>query len=169
MKSLCFLAFLLLSIFVSLAYGEICKWVDDEGVTHFSKYCPEDVEGDKVVVDQGPTHGQTNDTKQNAQQLYEKRSGRRDAEDAEAEVGAREARKSRAEASRRNSNCRQSGRHLGILTTQRPVFYDNRGTLHHDRESFAYNYEGSRDYVEDAERSQLIAHWTNIQTENCGK
>ena len=154
-------------VFAGPVQAEICKWVDEDGVTHFSKYCPDDVDGDKIVVEEGPTQQQSHDVKRNAQQLYDKRSQRREAEEIKSDQQARDARQARAEASRRESNCRKAGRSLKVLTTQRPVFYDNRNTLHHDREGFAYTYEGPRRYLEDEERAQLIQQWTNTQLENC--
>jgi hypothetical protein len=162
-------AALTMAVFLSFpAYGDICKWVDDEGVTHFANECPDGVEASSVAVDESPTAEQLADAENRSKQLYNNRTANRDSSEQEDAEQSRERQQSKRDASRRTSECRKSIRELGILSMQRPIFYDGNGRLHHDREGFAYTYNGPRRYVEDKERAQLIEHWSTVQAENCG-
>jgi len=44
------------------ARGELCKWVDSKGVTHFAEICPEEVEAEPVEIIEPPHPGVTTDS-----------------------------------------------------------------------------------------------------------
>jgi len=51
--------------------AEICKWVDEKGVTHFAERCPGDIEVESVTIEQGPTEEQKRAAEQRSQAMQE--------------------------------------------------------------------------------------------------
>ncbi len=53
--------------------AEICKWVDEKGVTHFADVCPENADAESVTVEKGPTEEQLRAARLRSQALQAQR------------------------------------------------------------------------------------------------
>jgi hypothetical protein len=51
--------------------AQICKWVDEEGVTHYARECPELVDGKEIEIDAPPSEQQLEDAKKRAEALLQ--------------------------------------------------------------------------------------------------
>lgn len=168
MTGLTRLIILSFSLFAQLAFGgEVCKWVDDEGVTHFSEYCSENEEATVVAIDESLPTEHISSGESRSQQLHNKVVVRRESEALEEKEKERERRKQAREESFRNYNCAHAGHMIKTLTRARPIFFDDHGNLQYDRSTYARAYEGGRRFVDEEERAQLIEQWNKVQLGNC--
>jgi hypothetical protein len=53
--------------------ADICKWVDDQGVTHYAERCPEEVESEPVEIQPPPTEAQQEAARQRSEALLQSR------------------------------------------------------------------------------------------------
>jgi hypothetical protein len=54
--------------------AKICKWVDENGVTHYAEKCPEQVDSAEVNIHAPPSDKQVEDARQRSQALLQQRS-----------------------------------------------------------------------------------------------
>jgi hypothetical protein len=54
--------------------AKICKWVDENGVTHYAEKCPEQVDSTEVNIHAPPSNNQVEDARQRSQALLQQRS-----------------------------------------------------------------------------------------------
>jgi len=54
--------------------AKICKWVDENGVTHYAEKCPEQVDSTEVNIHAPPSNKQVEDARQRSQALLHQRS-----------------------------------------------------------------------------------------------
>jgi len=54
--------------------AKICKWVDENGVTHYAEKCPEQVDAAEVEIHAPPSNKQVEDARQRSQTLMQQRS-----------------------------------------------------------------------------------------------
>jgi ATPase subunit of ABC transporter with duplicated ATPase domains len=156
------------SLSFSAMAAELYKWVDENGVVHYSQTPPENAQTEEVEVqeqypDTGPPAGASVYT-----ELIEQQKKRRELEQQrEAEEKANQDTRE-LEAARTVQDCARAIHALDTLRKQCPVFYDGAGFLRAacPRQAYSY-YEGERTYVEDAERQELIAFYSAV-VEKCG-
>jgi len=131
-------ALALLSLAAWAAQGQVYKWVDEKGVTHYSESPPPDNKK-ATKVDTGPSVAPAparDDWKQK-----ELDSKRRTLEKHQADEASQK--KAAYDENVRKGRCRSAQRDLQILETQAPVYQTD------DR--------GQRKYLEDRDRSAGIA------------
>jgi hypothetical protein len=68
-----YLVTVLAVFFVEGARADICKWVDDDGVTHYAMECPESVDASEVDIEEGPSAEQVDAAIQRSEALRQSR------------------------------------------------------------------------------------------------
>lgn len=58
-------------VIASHSAAQICKWVDEDGVTHYAEKCPEEVNGQEVKIDSGPSETDVELARQRSEQSRE--------------------------------------------------------------------------------------------------
>lgn len=167
-KCACFLA-LLGSLGFSAMAAELYKWVDENGVVHYSQMPPENTQTSEVEVQEQYPEAASPRGESVYSDVIEQQKSRRELEqqrkaDEELNRDARE-----QEAASDSRNCARAIHSLDTLQKQCPVFYDGAGFLRAacPRHGYVY-YEGERTYVEDAERQELITFYSAV-VEKCRK
>ena len=162
----CFLA-VLGSLGFSAMAAELYKWVDENGVVHYSQTPPENAQTSGVdVQEQYPEAALPAGESVYSDVIEQQKTRRQLEQQREAEEKAnRDARE--MEAARGTQDCARAIHALDTLRKQCPVFYDSAGFLRAacPRQAYFY-YEGERTYVEDAERQQLITFYSGV-VEKC--
>jgi len=154
------------------ARAEVYKWVDDEGVVHYSAEPPEHGrESTELAVPTTPrTHppATASAEPQDAtpwyeQWLAEQRARRLQEKEARAEASAGKG----AEQAQLLETCVQARQRLKVLETPCRVFFDGRGILRNwCRYETTYAYSGEFRFLEDDERANMLDHYRR-QVEAC--
>jgi hypothetical protein len=152
-----------------LAGAEIYKWVDEEGVTHYTDRPPEDEQATGIEIPQSApadpaaaeaaASGATPDPATGLwyEQWLAKQSERKAVEKQQRELESARRQADQADLQTRCSIARQR---LAILKTQCPVFFDGQGVLRVlcPRQA-TWAYEGEPRYISDDERASMIRHY----------
>ena len=67
---------LMLVVFTSPSVAEFCKWVDENGATHYAETCPENIDSTEIVIQAPPPQEQVEEVVRSSEQLLEKRKAR---------------------------------------------------------------------------------------------
>jgi hypothetical protein len=154
---------LLCSIAFIIGGAEVYKWVDENGVVHFTDKPPRAQPSTEVEVQDDDHTGEAIPGESVYRNLIEQQSARRElrAQQKEQDVTERKARQ--AEQSKSVANCSRAIHYLNTLKRQCPIFYDGAGILRAQCPGYFYSfYEGDRTYIEDNEREELIEHYSRI-------
>ncbi len=149
-------SFVILGFFVLFSEdttAEVYKWVDEEGIVHYSDNPPQNAESERVQLPSTP--GPKGDPSEALRRLLEqaeiateRRSEKRRAASA-AKEGKRAARVAR------DQRCLETRMQLAVLQEQRPVYRDEQGQF---RLQWARDpYTGERKYINDATRASEVA------------
>lgn len=144
-------AMLLLGSFLAppLPAGEILRWQDAEGKTHFGDRPPAGVKADVVVPNASNLAHGARPPAESASTAGSK------APPAVDPVPARE-------------RCEQARRDVVVLATQRPVYRDEEGRLRVKRGAGRPDpYTGERQYLADRERTQELSRAEQVFTRDC--
>jgi hypothetical protein len=133
------------------ARADICKWVDEGGVTHYAAECPEGVDSRQVEIEPPPPSrpGDKQAASPEAlsgseQELPKNRNDR--------QQDRKRAKESAAEEERR---CLETREQLAVLQEQLPVYRDEQGKF---RPKWLHDtYQGERVYLDDDQRPAEIA------------
>ena len=165
----CLLALL---IFVPSVCAEVYKWVDENGVVHYTERPPErGVESTEMSVPATP-EPRTTDTGETEQDTAIPWYERWLAEQRErklAEKQAREATSARkgSEQAQMLEQCVQARQRLKVLETPCRVFFDGRGILRNwCRYETTYAYPGEFRFLQGDERENMLRHYRE-QVEEC--
>lgn len=155
LKTLLILLFLF--FFSSPVYCGIYKWVDADGVTHYSEESPKNVPTREVEIEPPPSLDSVDEARARLEQLRQQNEARqrRDAERKQ-QAAANTERVVQAER-RKAADCVTASKQLRVLEQQLPVYRDEEGVYHTQSSRHSASYEGKRDYLEDPERLQEIA------------
>jgi len=63
-------------VFADQGVAQICKWVDEDGVTHYAERCPEGVESTEIELEAPPSENQIEETRERSAQSVNKRDTR---------------------------------------------------------------------------------------------
>ena len=148
---------LLLFVSFGLDAAEVYKWVDENGVIHYSDHPPQTEQFSEIDVPEGqaeetPGEGVYSETVEEARIRRELRA--REKEQALKERKAEEEKKATSSAT-----CARAIHYLNTLKRQCPVFYDGAGILRAQCPGWYSFYEGERTYIDDKEREKLIEHY----------
>ena len=147
---------------VAPAHAETyCKWVDENGVTHYAPECPRSIDGSIVDVD--ALVGWPDDDETPTDDADDNDAPRPARTQAELEAAALRAAQSRAD-----DACRDALRRLDELSTALPVYRDDEGGVHADETLHHWWYRGARTYVEGPERRALFAETQAEAGRLCG-
>ncbi len=127
------------------AAGEMYKWVDEKGTTHYSESPPPEGQGGKVDVKPaaGTAVAPATDWKQKEQDARKDRIQKEQQE-------RQQKSQSENQAAIRLNQCRESQRQLSIVEMERPVYH--------------LNEKGEKVYLEDSDRRREIDRWkTNVR------
>jgi len=150
-----------------LVYAEICKWVDEKGVTHYAAECPEKVDAQEVEIQKGPTEQEIEQAQKRSQQLLDKRAARRELEKQEKEQKALAEQALLKEQEHKEAICVDAARNNFLLRYSLPVYFDENNELHCDRSLHHYWYEGERVYLSDKERQAEMKRYTELINNYC--
>lgn len=153
--------------FVEAARAQMCKWVDENGVTHYATECPQGVEGKVLELDTEPSKTEAREARQRARQVQDELRDRRAGEVLEAEEKAARERAADAQAAERRDICIHALMNLATLELTVPVYYDETGELHHDRSRRSRAYEGQRTYLDDADREAETRRYQREAADYC--
>ena len=152
-----------------LAGAEIFKWVDEDGVTHYTDRPPENQQATGIDIpqpapaDQAAAEvtvpGETPDPAEGPwyEQWLAQQSERKALEKQQQE---QESARRQAKQADLRTRCATARQRFGILTTQCPVFFDGQGVLRLlcPRQA-TWAYEGEPRYISDDERANMIRHY----------
>jgi hypothetical protein len=158
-KAICFLLPLVLTI--TAEAGELYKWVDENGVVHYSQTPPPNTESSAIEIQEDyvapPTAGESVYADAIEQQAARNEERRRLKEEQKEEREARE-----REESTSQEACARAIHYLSVLDKQCPVFYDAAGILRAQCPPYYYAVEGERSYIDDNERQELVRHYLEV-------
>lgn len=149
-------------IFEPSALAEVYKWVDEQGVIHYTDRPPEGRQSTEMALPTPPepqapaaTTASPAETTWYDQWLTEQRERRRlQALEREAESTARG-----AEQAHMLEVCAKVRQSLEVLETPCRAFFDGRGVLRNwCRHQITFAYTGDFRFVEDDERASMIQH-----------
>jgi len=152
-----------------LAGAEIYKWVDEEGVTHFTDRPPQDQQATGIEIPQSmpaepaaakaAPSGETPDpaTAPWYEQWLAQQNERKALEKQQRE---QESARRQADQADRQAKCSIARQRLRILRTECPVFFDGQGVLRVlcPRQA-TWVYEGEPRYISDEERASMIRRY----------
>ena len=150
---------------IALGGSEMYKWVDENGVVHFTYNPPQNQQSTEIDLQDNYSKADTQSEENVYSGVIEQQRLRRELNAKEREQAAIERQARKKEESRDQSNCAQAIHYLNTLKKQCPVFYDGAGLLRAQCPGYVIFYEGDRTYVEDNEREQLIEHYGEVVTE----
>ena len=153
--------------------ADVYKWVDENGIVHYSDQPPEDRPGTEMPVQTMPERGSRPKTDESgesagsptwydqwlAEQRERKRLEREERQQHSAERGALQAHMLEV--------CAEARQRLEVLETPCRAFFDGRGVLRSWCPNQAtWVYRGEFRFVEDDERADMIRHYRE-QREAC--
>ena len=138
---------LILAFSLFLSGSKIYKWVDEDGIAHFSDKKPENQQSDEIHIEKLPQTGEKSVPDDWAENWLGQQSEKREAE------------KLRRISTRQGDDaCRTARRMLSRLETDCPIFYDQRGVITLVcPEGYPVIFYGTP--IEDDERSKLISYY----------
>lgn len=157
----------LLAIFGGLSFSamgtELYKWVDENGVVHYSQMPPENTQPAEVEVQETYPDAEAPPGESVYTEVIEQQKARREIERQKESFEKLERDAIAEDEARDTQNCARAMNSLNTLQKQCPVFYDGVGILRAAclRAGY-YFYEGERTYVEDEERQELIDFYANV-------
>jgi hypothetical protein len=162
----------LLLLVTGLIYaGDIYKWVDKEGRTHYSDSSPLDskVEVEEVEVEPPPSEEATREAEETFKATLKDQEIRRQKERLEKETSKRQRSLEQGRHEFAANQCDFSKRSLITLEAHRPVYLDYRGEFHWQGSRHSDTYKGPRKHVKDEIRRSLIASFKRQIDEYCDK
>lgn len=156
----------------SLSAAEVYKWVDENGVVHYTDTPPERQQAEQVEIappaatpppEASAPEQPATDSNWYEQWLAEQRERKAlEKQRKEEKTAAR-----REEQTHMLEQCAQARQRLNVLQTQCPVFVDGQGILRAACPNQPYwGFEGQWRYIGDSERSSMIAR-EQAQLEAC--
>ena len=158
---LCLLSF-------TVGASELYKWVDENGVIHFTDTPPPDQQSIEVEVQEFYPEDNADQGEDVYSEVIEQQRTRREARERQQEKEASERKAEQELEAKSEKNCAQAIHYLNSLKKQCPVFYDGAGILRAQCPGYYYAYEGDRSYIDDDEREKLIKYYTRLVSE-CSK
>lgn len=152
---------------IGSAQGQICKWVDEDGITHYETRCPEDGRANVLDLDTGPGGDASGEAQ--ASQEPERFEPLLPADNGQAEIALAPSQPSVLDNAQARDRCVRALTNLVVLQVQAPVFYDEQGVLHHGESDRARNYEGPRTYVSNRDRDEEILRYRTYLRDSCGQ
>lgn len=166
MRTLIWSLILSFSLAFSLGATEVYKWVDEDGVVHFTDRPPQDQQFDRMDVEDFYSPGEEPPGGSVYEETVQQQRLRREARNEEQERQARERREEAEKKAQSDANCSRAIHYFNTLQLQCPVFYDGAGILRAQCRGYYLAYEGERTYIDDKEREELIDHYRRV-VEQC--
>ena len=137
---------------------ELYKWVDENGVVHYSMQPPEGKSATSIELESSKPES----TENVYLEAIEAQRQRNEARALEREQGRMEREDVRKSQLISDEKCGRAIHYMAILRKQCPVFYDGAGFLRDQCPGIYYAYAGERSYIDDDERIRLIDHYSEI-------
>ena len=162
------IGWLLILLPQAVAVAGIYKWVDANGITHYSESSPEDVPAREVEIEPPPVidSREREQRQRRIEQAYDERGRHLEA------VRRSREQKRQAEADERRQRREQCGHalvQLRVLEKAQPVYRDEEGNLHTQRSPHSAAYQGKRVYLDDEARKAAVARFERIVGERCDR
>ena len=146
--------------------AQMCKWVDEDGCVHYAEQCPEDIEGERVELQKGPSEEAVREAKERARQSGLLREERETRQGAEREEAAKRAQQN-TEQSTLEEVCTFSTHIVKRLELQWPVYIDAGGRYHLRGSMHDYAYQGERNWLDDEQRAMELATHKEFVNAKC--
>lgn len=157
----------LLILVVFAAGAEVYKWVDEDGVVHYSERPPEDGQVSKVEIDEAPAEEERTQAEAIYQETVERARSRR----IEEQEQSRRARKSRAESlavvTPERERCFEAWLAVQELEKRGQVYQDEAGKVHHWDSLHSFWYESYRKRLGDSDRRNLLRQYEEEMGLHC--
>ena len=160
-RSWCSVVLLVFAV-ATIGASEVYKWVDADGVVHYSDKPPPNGQSIEIGIADDPPERDTSGSPGVYDDVIEQQRIRKESLAKEREEADRALRAREEEESKSAEACSQAIHYLNTLRKQCPVFYDGAGILRAQCPGYYYFYEGDRTYIEDDERQALIEHYSTI-------
>ena len=159
-------ALILALLLATPAWADVYRWVDKDGVVHYSDKPPESVEPESLqrLPETGPPSA--NIGAQVYDDAMEQTRARREQREAEKQLSRAEREAREKDEANRAELCARAIHHLNILRKACPAFYDGAGVLRDQCPGFNFVWEGERSYIDDEERAELIEQYSKV-AESC--
>ena len=144
---------LLLVLIATFALAQIYQWVDKEGKVHFGDVPPEGSEVEEVVLPEGPSDEEVEAAWEKLLIMLESRKAREAAAASKNESDLIEDQRKEEREADRLKQCVNAIYHLELLSQKRRVF--------------KFQADGSRLYLENANRPDEINRFTLLKDEYC--
>ena len=150
---------------LTLGGSEIYKWVDENGVVHFTDKPPQNQQSIEVQAQDEYPQVESTPGESVYGDVIEQQRARRELRAKQQEQEAIERKANQEQEATSEANCARAIHYLNTLRRQCPVFYDGAGILRAQCPGYYYAYEGDRTYIEDDERAELIEHYERLVSE----
>ena len=140
-------------LFASYALAEIYKWVDEDGITHYEDCPPTDCVFEELELPEGPTEEEFQAAKEKTRKTLEARKAREAAANLKRESETQEEQDQEQLRAERLRKCSEAIYQLDLLNQKRRVFKPQA--------------DGSRQYLENEDRSGEISQISTLRDQFC--
>ena len=171
MKRLLILLLILISGAL-IAAEQVYKWVDENGVTHYSTVPPPDLECEEMQLERQPSPEEIAEAKRRQQAISESVAEWKHKREDERARLRDEAAESASSTQSASEACFRARWNLDKLGQERPLYYADDGLIYtgttrtflslHDNW-----YTGPRDWIADEQRPVEIRHWSEQVARHC--
>jgi hypothetical protein len=169
MKTLPLIALIWLVVLPITGVTQICKWVDEHGVTHYAERCPEAVAGTEIEMAAQPSPAEVAAAIRQSEQMLAERQARKALRQQDQAARDEETHARDEVADTNQQRCIEARWSLETLRRQVPVYRDDAGQLHFARSLHDLWYEGERTYLDDDQRPAEIAHYEHVEVQTCSE
>lgn len=154
---------------IAPAQAQICKWVDDEGVTHYETKCPDQGKPEVLDLNTTPSEDSVDEGQQETEKSSQEFSALKAEPGSRSEIALAPPQPSVLQNPEARANCVRATTNLVTLQMAAPVFYDDQDVLRYGWSASAKAYEGVRTYVDDQDREGEIRKYDKYLSANCGQ
>jgi len=161
----CFILLLITSPDVSSA--GVCKWVDEQGVVHFSDRCPENEAAVEMELAEPPTAAEREEAEAIYREVIEQSRSRTAGDNRKPAADAVTRDQPSFHVTPERQRCFKA--HLAVQTLEQrgDVYKDASGNFHHWGSFHSFWYEGFRKQVTDRERRDFIEQYEDEMKHYC--
>ena len=150
---------LLLAVVPYSLPAEMCKWVDDNNVTHYSESCPDDVNSSGVAMEGTPSPEQVEEAQKRSDDLQLQQNARKERASPAPEVQPIDINETR-------ERCIKASLSLKALSQSYPVYYDRVGQLQAYKSEYQVPGDSwSPTFLEPDERKRIQKQWRKVRSE----
>ena len=142
--------------------AEVYKWVDKDGVVHYTDRPPAESNVQEMEVPEQYPESSPSQADSVYSETIEELNQRKAQRTKEKEADKQARAEAREKEVTSEAYCAKAIHRLNTLKKECPVFYDGAGILRAACPGYVIFYEGERSYIDDDEREQLIKQYSKI-------